>query len=215
MTLAALVFAQLLLQLVGLALFCAIVLKARSILHHIAMDIDSYIDSLEDDRSSVDDGDTPSSPQSTANCHRTRLAAVVAGGQSRELLGKNYTTTYIEEADADEIDRLYSRYETRIGGQVSKALGTTLISIYTKFLSRVVPIDSAESLAEDLENDVFIKQALSAATCEAYYRFGYLLAPLTTAAITMAHVERLPTRTDIPTQTEDDRSDTSTSDTGT
>ena len=44
-----------------------------------------------------------------------------------------------------------------------------------------------DALSEDLENDPFLNSALQRFTCELYYRFGSLLAPLSVEIITSRH----------------------------
>ena len=48
-------------------------------------------------------------------------------------------------------------------------------------------ISNQDALSEDLENDPFLNSALQRFTCEVYYRFGLLLAPLSIGIITSRH----------------------------
>ena len=48
-------------------------------------------------------------------------------------------------------------------------------------------ITNQEALSEVLENDPFLNSALQRFTCELYYRFGSLLAPLSVGIITSRH----------------------------
>ena len=60
----------------------------------------------------------PAAPDRVQN-YRERLASVAAGGQAGRygLLahGKALTASHIEELDDSEIERLYARYEARLG----------------------------------------------------------------------------------------------------
>ena len=152
--------------------------------------MDEIIQSLEDHYTG-DDGTPETGPESSSvdPSHRARLAAVVAGGQSRELLGKAYSPGDIERADPAEIKWLYAVYEARIGSTVSKVLKKTLISLYSRLVARVVPIDNQESLEEDLGQDPFISQMLTAGCCMLYNSYRMFLAPLTTLVITASHIE--------------------------
>ena len=51
----------------------------------------------------------------------------------------------------------------------------------------VLGINNQDALSEDLENDPFLNSALQRFTCELYYRFGSLLAPLSVGIITSRH----------------------------
>ena len=63
--------------------------------------------------------------------YRDRLASVAVGGQAEwhEILahGKALTASYIEELDNSEIERLYARYEARIGAAMMETLGSAAL----------------------------------------------------------------------------------------
>ena len=67
----------------------------------------------------------PAAPDRVQN-YRERLASVAAGGQAGRygLLahGKTLTASHIEELDDSEIQRLYARYEVRLGAAMKKTL---------------------------------------------------------------------------------------------
>ena len=48
-------------------------------------------------------------------------------------------------------------------------------------------ITNEDALSEDFESDLFLNSALQRFTCELYYRFGLLLAPLSVGLITSRH----------------------------
>ena len=52
---------------------------------------------------------------------RERLIGVAFPGKSKEFLGKNITSEEIERLDREAILKLYARYETRMGGLVTKS----------------------------------------------------------------------------------------------
>ena len=68
----------------------------------------------------------PAAPDKVQN-YREKLASVAAGGQAGRygLLahGKAFTASHIEELDDSEIERLYARYEARLGAAITKTLG--------------------------------------------------------------------------------------------
>ena len=70
---------------------------------------------------------------------RERLASVAAGGQAGRygLLahGKALTASHIEELDDSEIERLYARYESRLGGAITKTLGSEALQPYAGMVS--------------------------------------------------------------------------------
>lgn len=127
------------------------------------------------------------SPQSSQ--HRERLAALVAGGRARQYLGKPLSIDQIDHMEAAEVEKLYSRYEARLGAAMTRTLGATLLQLYTSTVSMFLPIPSEEQpeLLTELESDPFVEHAVSNATCELYHRFGMYLAPATAALTTLRH----------------------------
>ncbi|MEW8338200.1 MAG: hypothetical protein AB2596_21500 [Candidatus Thiodiazotropha sp.] len=127
--------------------------------------------------------------------HRERLASVAAGGQAGRygLLahGKALTASHIEELDDSEIERLYARYEARLGAAMTKTLGSAALQLYAGVVSLFLPIpaENQPGLIADLEGDPFVGHALSSATCELYHRYGMFLAPLTAALTTIKHCQ--------------------------
>ena len=57
---------------------------------------------------------------------RERLIGVAFAGKSKEFLGKNITSEEIERLDREAILKLYARYETRMGGLITKSLKSIL-----------------------------------------------------------------------------------------
>ncbi|MEW8332699.1 MAG: hypothetical protein AB2692_17325 [Candidatus Thiodiazotropha sp.] len=140
---------------------------------------------------------TPDAPQGQeeerVQKHRERLAALVAGGQAGQyglvVRGKAFTADQIDALDNTEIEKLYARYEARLGAVMTKTLGSAALQLYAGLASMFLPIpaESQPGLIADLEGDPFVGHALSSATCELYHRYGMYLAPLTAALTTMKH----------------------------
>ena len=114
---------------------------------------------------------------------------VKQGGMGYLLTVKKLTASHIEVPDDSEIERLYARYEARLGAAMT--LGSAELQLYagvvhvSMFLQ--IPDENQPGLIVDLEGDPFIGHALSSATCELYHRYGMFLAPLTTAMTTIKH----------------------------
>ena len=68
-----------------------------------------------------------------------------------------------------------------------KSLGRSIINMYSMGACSVLGISNQEALSEDLENDPFLNSALQRFTCDSYYRFGSILAPLSVGIITRRH----------------------------
>ena len=99
--------------------------------------------------------------------YRERLTSVAAGGQAGQygLLahGKALTASHTEELDDSEIQRLYARYEARLGAAMTKTLGSAALQLYAEGGIYVSP-DPAENqpgLIPDLEGDPFVRTHLA------------------------------------------------------
>ena len=124
-----------------------------------------------------------------AASQRARLAAVAAGGQAREYLGKQVTVTEVEEMQEEEIAKLYCRYEARLGATMTKTLGASALQMYAFAAGTILPIppENQPKLVQDLESDPFVGHALTSACCELYHRYGMYLAPVTALLTTARH----------------------------
>ena len=131
-----------------------------------------------------------SSPESGLHeKQRTRLAALASGGQAKQYLGKTLTADQVDAMEDEEIEKLYARYEARLGATMTKTLGQAALQLYVGLASRFLPIPTGNlpNLVADLEADPFVGHALSSASCELYHRYGMYLAPLTAALTTARH----------------------------
>ena len=124
---------------------------------------------------------------------RERFAAIAAGGQARQygltVRGKTFTADQIDALDNTEIEKLYARYEARLGAAMTNTLGSVALQLYAGVAAMFLPIENQPGLIADLESDLFVGHALSSATCELYHRYGMYLAPLTAALTTLKHCQ--------------------------
>jgi hypothetical protein len=169
------------------------------------MDPDELLEQLlqEDSYDIVDDmvGTTrpvaPRADGTSASVHtqveqqRARLAALVAGGTAIQYLGKQLPLADIDDLADSEIDKLYARYEARLGSTMTKMLGSSILKLYTLAVGTFLPIppESQQHLVTDLESDPFVGHAVTTACCELYHRYGMYLAPVTAAMTTIKHCE--------------------------
>ena len=118
---------------------------------------------------------------------RERLVACVLSGNSKMYLGKEYTEAQINEMDYNSINTLLNRYESVLSAQMTKSLGKSVINLYSNLACSVLGVDNQQDLSDDLECDPFLSSAMQRFTCDLYYRFGALLAPLSVGIITGKH----------------------------
>ena len=113
---------------------------------------------------------------------RERLVACVLSGNSKMYSGKEYTEQQINEMDYNSVNALLNRYESVLSAQMTKSLGKSIIKLYSNIACSVLGVGNQQELSTDLECDPFLNF-----TCDLYYRFGALLAPVSVGIITGKH----------------------------
>ena len=122
---------------------------------------------------------------------RERLVAYVLSGNSKMYLGKEYTEEQINEMDCININTLLNRYESVLSAQMTKLLGKSVINLYSNIVCSVLGVGNQQELSTDLECDPFLNTAMQRFTCDLYYRFGALLAPVSVGIITGKHYAKI------------------------
>ena len=118
---------------------------------------------------------------------RERLVASVLSGNSKMYLGKEYTEQQINEMDCTNVNTLLNRYESVLSAQMTKSLGKSIINLYLNVACSVLGIGNQQELSTDLVSNPFLNTALQRFTCDLYYSFGALLAPLSVGIIAGKH----------------------------
>ena len=119
--------------------------------------------------------------------NRERLVACVISGNSKMYLGKEYTEQQINEMDCISINALLNRYESVLSAQMTKSLGKSIINLYSNIACSVLGVGNQQELSTNLESDPFLNTALQRFTCDLYYCFGALLAPVSIGIIIGKH----------------------------
>ena len=118
---------------------------------------------------------------------RERLVACVLSGNSKMYLGKEYTEEQINKMDCNDVNTLLNRYESVLSSQMTKSLGKNVINVYSNLVCSVLGVGNQQDLSTDLECDPFLNTAIQRFTCDLYYRFRALLAPVSVGIITGKH----------------------------
>ena len=118
---------------------------------------------------------------------RDRLITCVLSGNSKTYLGKEYTEQQINEMDCNNVNTLLNRYESVLSAQMTKSLGKSVINLYSNIACSVLGTGNQQDLSDDLECDPFLNTAMQRFTCDLYYHFGALLAPVSVGIITRKH----------------------------
>ena len=123
---------------------------------------------------------------------RERLVACILSGNSKMYLGKEYTEEQINEMDCNSVNALLNRYEYVLSAQMTKSLGKSIINLYSNVACSMLGVGNEQELSTDLECDPFLNTALQRFTCDLYYRFDALLAPVSVGIITGKHYAKNP-----------------------
>ena len=115
---------------------------------------------------------------------RERLVACVLSGNSNMYLGKEYTEEQYNKMDCNDVNTLLNRYESVLSPQMTKSLGKSVINLYSNLACSVLGVGNQQDLSTDLECDPFLNTAMQRFTCDLYYWFGALLAPVSVGIIT-------------------------------
>ena len=126
--------------------------------------------------------------ESVVTLKRERLFGIISGGMSKQYLGKELTIAELEKLNDLQVEKLYCRYEARLGARMTKTLGNSLLNLYVLGVSNFFRIKDPPKLIQDLEEDPFINNALNSVCCELYYKYGMYLAPFTALLTTAQHI---------------------------
>ena len=114
---------------------------------------------------------------------RERLVACILSGNSKQYLGKEYTEQQINEMDCTNVNTLINRYESVLSAQMNKSLGKSVINLYSNIACSVLGVGNQLYLSNGLECDPFLNTATQRFTCNLYYHFGALLAPISVVGV--------------------------------
>ena len=67
---------------------------------------------------------------------------------------------------------------------MTKSLGKSVINLYSNIACSVLGVGNQQELSTNLESDPFLNTAMQRFTCDLYYCFGALLAPVSVGIIT-------------------------------
>ena len=156
-------------------------------LTNLGRDVDSEFPKLKRGRKKKIDTKMNELEDNDVRDKRERLVVCVLSGNSKMYLGKEYTEQQINEMDYNSINTLLNRYESDSSAQMTKSLGKSIINLYSNLACSVPGVGNQQQLSTDLECDPFLNTAMQRFTCDLYYWFGALLAPVSVGIITGKH----------------------------
>ena len=132
-------------------------------------------------------------------------------GKEQRLLWKNTTSNEIESLDHQALKKLYARYETYMGGVVTKSMKKHIVTAYTNivglFLPKNLMINDRKALEDSLNKGPFIDLALNKWTCGMYHKFGHMLASVEAMLLTSNHLKKVKVEEVTSQSTEDSADD--------
>ena len=144
----------------------------------LGRDVDSELPKPKRGRKKKADNKMNELEDNDARDKRERLVACVLSGKSKMYLGKEYTEEQINKMDCNDVNTLLNRYESVLSAQMTKSLGKSVINLYSNIACSVLGVGNQQELSTNLECDPFLNTAMQRFTCDLYYRFGTLLAPV-------------------------------------
>ena len=170
-------------------LFCPIsIIMDSEILDQLTIlekNVDSEVTKPKKSRKKKADTKINEEEESDIRDERERLVACVLSGNSKQYLGKEYTEQQINEMDCNSVNTLINRYESILSAQMTKSLSKSIY--YSNLACSVLGVGNQQELSTDLESDPLLNTAMQRFTCNLYYRFGALLAPISVGIITGKH----------------------------
>ena len=89
--------------------------------------------------------------------------------------------------DCTEVNMLLNRYKFVLSAQMAKSLGKSVVNLYSNLACSALSVGNQQELSTDLESNPFLNTAMQRFTCDLYYCFGALLAPISVGIITGKH----------------------------
>lgn len=95
----------------------------------------------------------------SAECESLAILATL--GTTKDYLGKNMTLADVHRLSKEDVRNYYKIYQMANGQQLYNTLVRGSLGIISKVISHVIPLDSPESLANDLQEDKLVQRELS------------------------------------------------------
>ena len=113
-------------------------------------------------------------------------------GQSKKLLGKAYKED-IDKMPLEELEKLYTTFQSRLSSTMVKSLGESPIKTYVHAACTELAIKGTEEKpADELSEDPFLYSTIRHLSCNIYYKFSAWLSPLSIGITDRHYIENKP-----------------------
>lgn len=100
-------------------------------------------------------------PDNDIEVKRESLSILASLGTTKEYIGNNMSLGDVAKLKPADVEKYFTRYQTVLGKQVNAGLVESSLQVASQAISYVVPIDDADLLCKDLQNDELVKRELS------------------------------------------------------
>jgi len=119
---------------------------------------------------------------------REQLAILVSTGRCKEAIGVNLTQEQVGRLDEKDVIKYNKGYEAYVGSKTNDTLIDNFLSLAIKWGGKIVEIDDAEALQNELKSDFIINKEMRKYAGKVSLKFGSSLAILNAVAIIAKHV---------------------------
>src|SRR5271157_427954 len=118
------------------------------------------------------------------------LHDIISSGTSKQFLGRKLTLEDLDSMDEDRLLVNYKIYELNDSDRIrGEFMISGIISVYSKAVNRVLPIDNVEELQDDLSNDYILTRDLKSITGAIQATCGSLMSPFSIGLTTFKHMK--------------------------
>ena len=118
------------------------------------------------------------------------LHDIICSGTSKQFLGRKLTLEDLDSMDDDRLLVNYKIYELNDADRIrGEFMISGIISVYSKAVNKVLPIDDVDELEDDLNNDYILTRDLKSITGAIQATCGNLMSLFSVGLTTFKHIK--------------------------
>ena len=118
------------------------------------------------------------------------LHDIISSGTSKQFLGRKLTLEDLDSMDDDRLLVNYKIYELNDADRIrGEFMISGIISVYSKAVNKVLPIDDVDELEDDLNNDYILTRDLKNITGAIGATCGNLMSLFSVGITTFKHIK--------------------------
>lgn len=119
----------------------------------------------------------------------TAMSTDVDEYRERLVIARVKTKEDLQKMTDEDVKKLYLKHEQDLIDRMADQWREVSVKVYTRLVSKVLPLEDEDKLEQSLNKDVFLTAALKEAFIPFYYRWGACIAPVSVLATTAGHVD--------------------------